>query len=188
VPARRTAAALAIAAFLTLAGCGTDRSAAPAAGPAAGSAPASAVFNAADVSFLQQLLPHHRQGVEIARIGAAKATLPDLKIMTGAIVATQQDEQSRMTGWLTAWQQPVAAASPGPATSAKKITALGTAPAAELDHDLLTLLIAHQQAAIKLAAAEQKAGSNPEALAFAQQIELSRAAQITQMKTWLAAS
>ena len=185
MPARRIAAALATAVSLTLAGCGT----APptAAGPAPVTSAATAVFNAADVTFLQQLLPHHQQGVEIAQIGAAKATRSELKIMAGAIVTTQQDEQTRMAGWLAAWQQPGVAASRGPLTTPAKINALGAASAAKLDDDLMTLLIAHQQAAIKMAKAEAAAGRNPETVAFAKQVEQSRAAEIKQMQTWLTA-
>lgn len=179
--ARRLLALATAAVLLTPAGCGTARPA-----PVASAAPA--VHNAADVAFLQALLPHHRQGVEIAAIGAAKATRPDVKILAGAIVATEQDEQTRMAGWLTAWHQPATGAVPGPATPAEKIEALRTAPAKTLDHDLLTLLIAHQQAAVALAATESATGRNPGAVTFARQIEESRAAQIDQLRTWLAAA
>ena len=170
-----------VSVLVLLGGCGTAPERGTAPGPTA-TAVGPGVFNAADAAFVRALLPHHRQGVEIAEIGAARTTRADVKILAQAIVATQQDEVTRMQGWLGAWKQ--ATAAPAPAAGAKKIAALRTASAG-FDEKFLDLLIAHQRQAVKLAQSEQAGGKNPAALAFARQIVQSRTAEIDQMLAFL---
>jgi uncharacterized protein (DUF305 family) len=166
--------AAAVAVLLLLGGCGTAE-------PAARTAPAATAavspdFNAADVTFVRVLIPHHRAGVAIARAGAERATRAEVRLLAEAIVATQQDEAQRMAGWLSTWRQPAAA--PGP-------TATPTAPAASFDRVFLRALIEHQQEAIGLAETETAAGRNRNAVAFARQVVESRTAQVDQLRAWL---
>ena len=164
-----------LALLMSIAACGTARTPAPS--PTGSASPSvSAEYNAADVAFVRALIPHHEQGIALAALGA-KATRPDVRMLTGAIVTTQRDEAQRMAGWLAAWKQ-----SPAPAP---KATALPTATGPALDRAVLTDLIAHQREAIKLAAEEAKDGRNLNAISFAEQIQQSRAAEIQQMRTYL---
>jgi uncharacterized protein (DUF305 family) len=167
---------------MLLAGCGTAGESRP-----PGPAPLSLEFNATDVLFVQRLIPHHRQGVEIAGLGAAKATNPDVRVLASAIVATQQDEATRMAGWLQAWQQPATVTSPStpPKSPARQIAALGKATGRDFDREFLTLLITHQNEAIELAKTETQGGRNLNALAFAKQIQQPRDAEIKQLRGYL---
>jgi uncharacterized protein (DUF305 family) len=169
----RCSAVVALLAVLMLAGgCGTARPAAETA-PAA-TAAVSPEFDAADVTFVRTLIPHHREGVALARLGATKAARADVRLLAGAIVATQEDEAQRMAGWLVAWKQPPApAASAGPA---------GALRATGFDPAFLDALIAHQEGAITIAQAELAAGRNRNALAFARQVVESRTAQVDQLR------
>jgi uncharacterized protein (DUF305 family) len=179
VPVRRVIA-LVTAVLMLLAGCGTGGRSEP-----PGPAPLSLEFNATDALFVQLLIPHHRQGVEIAQLGAARATNPDVRVLASAIVATQQDEATRMAGWLQAWQQPATAAAAGPETAAKRIAGLRKAAGKDFDREFLTMLIAHQDEAIKLAETESQGGRNLNALTFAKQIQQSRDGEIKQMRSYL---
>lgn len=171
--------AVTAAAVLLLGGCDTATgSQTP--GPATTTA-VSSRFNAADVTFVRALIPHHLQGVQIAEIGVRRAARPETRMLAGAIVATQRDEATRLQGWLTTWKQPAA---PAPAPD-KQIAALATVPAANFDDAFLDLLIAHQDAAVKLARTETGAGANLNALAFARQVDESRTAEIQQMRGYL---
>jgi len=163
----------AVALLMSIAACGTARTPAP---PESESPSLSAEFNAADVAFVRALIPHHEQGIALAQLGA-KATRPDVRMLTGAIVTTQRDEAKRMAGWLAAWNQP-------PAQAAKAADLPKTTGQA-LDRAVLTDLIAHQQDAIKLAATEIKDGRNLNAVSFAEQVQKSRQAEIEQMRTYL---
>jgi len=187
VHVRRTFA-LALVVPLLLAGCGTDREKP---GPAASAAVAPG-FNDTDVMFVQMIVAHHRQGIAIAEIGAERATRADLKVLAGAIVATEKDEAARLEGWLKVWKQPAAAdpAAHGahggmPVTSEKKIAKLRTTSRAKVDKAVLDLLIAHQDDAIRLARYETAGGRNINAVGYAKQVDESRTAQIGQMRGYL---
>jgi len=187
---RRALLALALAVPVLLAGCGTAREATPH-GPAA-TASVSPGFNATDVMFVQMIVPHHRQGIAIAEIGAERATRDDIKVLASAIVATQKDEVARLEGWLRAWKQPATAdpaahAAHGgmPGTTEKEIAKLRRSPRAELDKALLDMLIAHQDDAVQLARFETASGQNVNAMGYAKQVDRSRSAQIKQMQGYL---
>jgi uncharacterized protein (DUF305 family) len=186
VPRRRRllpALAAALAVLLPLPGCGTVREGEPATPAAAPSV--SRGFDAADVTFVRTLVPHHRQGIEIARIAAERSARPHVKILAEAIVATQEDETVRLAGWLRSWQQPAITGSAAPASSERRIAALRKVAGRDVDRRVLTLLIAHQQEAVAIAQAESRAGRNINALAFAEQIQRSRPAEIDQMRAYL---
>jgi uncharacterized protein (DUF305 family) len=161
-----------VAVLMLLGGCGTARRAAQTA-PAA-TAAVSPDFNAADVTFVRTLIPHHREGVALARLGTAKAARADVRLLAGAIVATQDDEAQRMAGWLATWRQPAAPAPSGSPTAALRTAAF--------DDAFLDALIAHQEEAIKIAETETGAGRNRNALAFARQVVESRTAQVDQLR------
>ena len=124
---RRTAiGAAALAAALTLAGCGgssgnaesTAQSAdlPAAAGAAAGAADAAGGttgaarptnFNSTDVAFVQGMIPHHRQAVEMAKLAAAHTKNPQVLKLAKGIEGAQAPEIAKMTGWLKAWGEEV---------------------------------------------------------------------------------
>ncbi|WP_053175833.1 DUF305 domain-containing protein [Nonomuraea sp. SBT364] len=142
--------------------------------------------NAEDVMFVQMMVQHHRQGIEIARLGAAKGKTPEVKTLASAIEVTQQDEVEMMLRWLHAWSQPLTAASDAhdhhgglPETDRKQIAALKGSKSFE--RDFLNLLIAHQDDALQMAGAESAAGANREVKQWAARVESSRKAQIQQM-------
>lgn len=63
-------------------------------------------FNDVDVMFLQMMIPHHEQGMEMVRLAGKQATRPEIKDLVGAIELTQADEAKNMTGWLQQWGKP----------------------------------------------------------------------------------
>ncbi|MFI7105743.1 DUF305 domain-containing protein [Nonomuraea sp. NPDC050227] len=146
--------------------------------------------NAQDVMFVQMMVQHHRQGIEIAKLGSQRATNDQLRILVAAVASTQQDEVEMMLRWLYAWEQPLTAASGAhdhhggmPETDRKQIRALKKSKSFE--HDLMTLLIAHQGDAIKMADAEVASGADPAVKEWAGQVQASRKAQIDLMKDLL---
>lgn len=156
-------------------------------GPAA---PQDPPVNAEDVMFTQMMVQHHRQGIEIARLGAGRAADEQLKILVAAIASTQQDEVEMMLRWLHSWEQPLTAASGShdhhggmPETDRRQIQALKKSKSFE--HDLMTLLIAHQGDAIEMADAEVAGGADPAVKEWAAQVQASRKAQINLMKDLL---
>jgi uncharacterized protein (DUF305 family) len=144
--------------------------------------------NATDVMFAQMLVPHHGQGVALAKLAATRSSSTEIKQLAAAIAATQPAEISLAAGWLRAWKQPPVAPAGGhashggmPSTSPAEFAALTKASGAAFDRRFLNTLIAHQDDAIQIAAMETGSGVNPQARALAQRIQISRKAQIDQM-------
>jgi uncharacterized protein (DUF305 family) len=142
--------------------------------------------NAEDVMFVQMMVQHHRQGIEIAKVGTARATTPQVKTLTAAIESTQQSEVERMLRWLHDWDQPLTPATGAhdhhggmPETDVQRIQALKKSK--NFEYDLLNLLVAHQDDAVQMAAGEVSGGSNPTVQEWAAQVQSSRKAQIAMM-------
>ena len=186
-------AAILIAAALLLGACGTA-SEAPAS-PQAPTAAQAAVqaeggHNDTDVMYLQMMVAHHGQGLEMVRLAAKSAERGEIRTLAQAIEVTQRDEVKLMTGWLNQWSAPTtvdhapsAHADHGglPATGPEEIAALKKAKGAAFETAFLNLFVAHQHNAVEMARLETKQGSNAEAKAFAERVRASRADQIKQM-------
>ncbi|HEV2783284.1 MAG TPA: DUF305 domain-containing protein [Actinophytocola sp.] len=177
--------ACAVLGLLTLAGCASP---APPPAPAAPAVEPGRGFNAADVMFLQMMVPHHEQGLTLVRLARDRASRADLRTLAAAIEATQTDEVRTMSSWLRDWRQPPTAP-PGahqdhggmPDTTAGEIATLGRITGPDFDRRFLNVMISHQDDAIQLAKLETTTGQHPQAKALAARIDRSRSAQITQM-------
>lgn len=145
--------------------CAAALAACDTAAPAASGPPsAGPEHNAGDVAFVEALIPHHRAGIALAELAAKQ---PGHEVLAEAIISTEQDEITRMTGWLKVWGVVPAYKSDGPAPKGDPVTALA----------------AHQEQAIALAQKEQAQGSNAAALDFAKQIIESRTAEAAQLRS-----
>ena len=186
----RAAFATLVAALL-LSGCGTAPDA-PATEVAAAQAAIQAEgdHNDTDVMYLQMMVAHHEQGLEMVRLAAKRAARDEIRTLAQAVDATQSDEVALMTSWLKQWSAPTtvdhapnAHADHGglPATGAEEMTALKKAKGATFETTFLNLFVAHQHNAVEMAHLETEKGKNAEAKAFADRVRASRADQIKQM-------
>ena len=183
-----------------LAAGGVSSATTPAAVPASGSVSASAsvlpgAHNAADVTFAQQMILHHRQAVAMAELAASRTHSQKVKALAVKIKADQGPQINRMSAWLRAWGQhvPAPAASgmpgmhhpiPGMMSSgemAKMMAASGPA----FDRLFLTMMIRHHEGAVQMAKTERLRGEYGRARAMAQSIIASQTAQIAHMRTLL---
>lgn len=187
---RRRFAAVLVCAGLLLSACGTAAETGPAQVTAAVQAEGS--YNETDVMFLQMMLAHHEQGLEMVRLARTAATRAEVRILAEAVDATQTDEAELMASWLTAWSQPTtvdhapsAHADHGglPATGPEELAALRKAKKAQFETTFLNLFVAHQHNAVEMAHLETKDGVNAQTKAFASRVQESRADQIRQMLT-----
>jgi uncharacterized protein (DUF305 family) len=196
-------ASLIITAALGLAGCGNNSNpgsmpgmthAAPTATPSS-SATSAAQFNDGDVTFATQMIPHHRQAVEMADLATNKATNPAVKQLATAIKAAQDPEIQQMSGWLTSWGKPVptpgmhsghdmSGSMPGMMTE-QEMTGLGKATGTMFDRMWVQMMINHHEGAVTMAKTEQTAGKNAAAIALAKKIETDQNKEIAAMKKLL---
>ena len=200
LPRRVLLAGAAATALVALSACGDDMAGSgmdhgSGMKPAASAPAGAAAFNDADVMFAQMMVPHHRGAVEMADLAATRASDAEVKSLAAKVKTAQQPEIDTMTGWLSAWGQPVPepgmsmpsmahGAMPGamaPADMAKLEAATGAA----FDKQFLTMMIAHHEGAVTMAQDETKDGSNGDAKALAQKIITDQQAEITTMKAIL---
>ncbi|AUI62468.1 DUF305 domain-containing protein [Amycolatopsis sp. BJA-103] len=189
-----------VAGLVALVGCGAgDGSPNTAGAPispvpqSATGAPASAEYNDADVMFLQMMLAHNSQGVEIVKLVPAKqAQKEELKNLAAAIEATQQTESTDMRNWLKAWGKPETGSMDPHAhhhhggdglTDKGLLEALSKKDGQEFTLDFADIFVAHQHNGVALARTELKDGKNPESKALAQRIMDSRTGEVQQIRT-----
>ena len=185
------AVAAATTLMFTLAACGgTD-------------AAAGGGHNDADVTFAQQMIPHHQQAIEMADLAETRADSQEVKDLAADIEAAQAPEIETMTGWLEDWDEDVPESGmsgmdhgghdmSGDSSemtgmmSAEDMTALAAASGAEFDQMFLTMMIEHHQGAIEMAQTEQAEGEFEAAIELAEQIESTQTTEIEAMQDLLA--
>jgi len=182
----------AMAAAIAFAGCSADdgmsglghNSASPA---ASSSATPGGGFNEADVMFVQMMIPHHEQAVDMSDMALSKSGInPEVEALAKQIKAAQQPEIDMMNAWLETWGRvpmPESAhhsSSDGTMTE-EQMQELDEANSAEGQRLFLEGMIRHHQGAIKMAQADIAAGKKPEAITLAKNIAESQQAEVDTM-------
>ncbi len=183
-------AAVAVSLALLTTACGGDEDPKP-----------STAHNAADVTFAQQMIPHHQQAVEMAALADTQNAGSEVRALARTIEGAQGPEIKKLTSWLEAWGEKVpdgegmqgmggtagdgAGSMPG-MRSTQDVRELTTARGAAFDDLFLTQMIEHHTGAIAMAAKERAAGRAEAAVALAASIEKSQTGEVTTMKNLLA--
>lgn len=184
---RKTLTAVVAASLLVLTACGNDDDA------------STDSHNDADVSFAQQMIPHHEQAIEMARLAGSRASSQEVKDLAADIEAAQEPEIRIMTDWLEEWGEDVPAEEmpgmdhggmssgdmPG-MMSEEDLAGLGSASGPKFDRMFLTMMIEHHEGAVEMARTEQADGENPDAIALAEDIESAQTEEIALMQDLLA--
>jgi uncharacterized protein (DUF305 family) len=150
-------------------------------------------FNADDVAFATNMIPHHQQAVEMSALVADRSTNPELIELAKKISAVQQPEIEIMKVFLVQWKEnPDTGSAHGGhgGTMAGMVdeatmTRLESLNGAEFDTLWLESMISHHQGAIEMAKAEIANGENVDAKRMAQTIIDTQQAEIGQMKQML---
>lgn len=195
-----------VAAVLAGSACGaTTETAAPssaASGAASSPTPANAqLHNRQDVTFAQQMIPHHEQAVEMSDVILTKTGIdPRVVALAKQITAAQGPEIEQMRGWLTQWGAPATPAMPGMdhggmdhggmpgmtgMMSAADMAALKNAEGVDASRLYLTQMVAHHQGAVSMAQTEITAGVFAPAVALATSIVTSQQKEIDDMQAML---
>jgi uncharacterized protein (DUF305 family) len=168
---RLFAAFLTAAAAFALVGCGSSPT-----GSAASphhTAPSTSGHNAADVTFMRRMIPHHAQAINMAKLAATRAASPQVKALASRIEAAQNPQIQTMTGCLANWGQPMVMPSTGMMNgnstngmmngangmmSGADMAKLGKLSGRAFDRQFLTMMTAHHRGAIAMARTEQTGG------------------------------
>ena len=172
--------------------------------PAEASRIANTRFTAADIAFMQMMIVHHAQAVEMAALASSRTNHPQLLSVAGRITASQQDEMKFMRDWLTARGAAVTMAMDhstmampghtmnhsGPAmkgmATPEQMAALAAAKSTAFDRQFLDLMIAHHRGAVDMVEALTKlpgSASDPVLYQFVNDVSNEQAAEIKKMDT-----
>jgi len=58
-----------------------------------------------DRAFIEQMVPHHRMGVMMARMVLSRTDRPELEALARSIITTQTDEIEKMIDWYRTWYE-----------------------------------------------------------------------------------
>ena len=188
---RYGAAAVALALVAVLGGCSDG----------AGGSPDSAAsvvqtFNKADVKFAQTMIPHHEQAIEMSDMILAKSGVDrEVTKLAQQVKDAQGPEMTTMTGFLTAWNQPLIPDHSAEADehhwdaegmlTPEEMQELTTADGRTGQQLFLEGMIEHHKGAVAMVQDEIDNGQNPDALRLAQAIKGRQTAEIETMESLL---
>ncbi|WP_432051580.1 DUF305 domain-containing protein [Streptomyces xiamenensis] len=181
--ARALSAAAVSSALLFTAGCGSD-SDGPGGHSQHGGAPVSDAFNAADLAFVQGMIPHHEQAIEMSELAAGRAGSDAVRDLAAVIEQAQGPEIDTLRSWLSDWDAEPADHGGHDMTgmmSDEDMAELEGSSGAEFDAAFLRLMIVHHEGAVEMARELERQGSFAPALEMAQDIISSQSAEIDQM-------
>ena len=182
MPIKHALAAVAASVGLALGGCGDDADTDSSNQPE---------FNAADITFAQEMIPHHQQAVMMATIAVDRAKDPAVATLATEIQDAQGPEIETLQAWLRDWDAEVSHEMgemghnmPG-MMSEHELARLSSASGQAFDRTFLRLMIEHHDGAIETAQAEQAEGANPDAIALAKDIAAAQSDEIEDMQSIL---
>jgi uncharacterized protein (DUF305 family) len=156
-------------------------------------------YTAADVQFMQEMIGHHSQAVEMVALIASRTAHDDMRLLGRRIEASQVDEITLMQQWLTARGQPMpdehahhmpgAKLMPGMLTP-EEMARLAGAHGREFDRLFLEGMIKHHSGAIAMVSdlfATAGAGQEVEIFTFASDVDADQRIEIDRMGAMLSA-
>ncbi|MCW3816385.1 DUF305 domain-containing protein [Micromonospora sp. DR5-3] len=153
-------------------------------------------FTAADSLFIQGMIPHHAQALEMTALLEGRTTNPDVTLLAKRIDVSQRDEIARMQRWLAERNVPSSGPNahashdklmPGMLT-AEQFDQLKQARGAEFDRLFLTFMIRHHQGALAMVEELYATGGGlePASDQFAREVNADQGIEIQRMQEMLA--
>jgi uncharacterized protein (DUF305 family) len=158
---------------------------------------AEASYTSEDVAFMQGMIVHHQQAVDMAVLVKERTNTKDLVEIAGRIESSQADEITFMKDWLTQRGEPLSNAMMKDhahhmmmgMASPEQMAALAAASGVEFDRQFLTLMIAHHEGAIDMVEKlldEDGTAADPVLYRFVGDIDSEQTSEIERMDKLLA--
>jgi len=153
-------------------------------------------YTGADVRFMQSMIGHHAQAIEMTALVPARTARDAMKLLAQRIEVSQRDEIAMMQGWLRARGQALpdahahhqgGALMPGMLT-AGEMEHLAAASGPAFDRLFLESMIKHHDGALVMVKdlfATPGAGQDPEIFAFASDVDADQRMEIARMSALL---
>ncbi len=138
-------------------------------------------------SYLEQMIQHHRSGVEMAKLVADHTQRAELRPFADKMVSAQEQEIGQMTRWLSEWHK----ASPKEVANQKAAEEMKTHMSmlrakkdADFDKAFLEMMPKHHHMAVEMAEQAENKSTHPELKELAAKIAKDQQDEIKQMKSW----
>jgi uncharacterized protein (DUF305 family) len=149
-------------------------------------APDGSAYNAIDVAYVQMMIAHHEQAIEMAKLAPAQASNTGLKSLADRMNAAQTLEIDYLKSWLRDRNQPESdpnhdhASMPG-GQSPEKMAALTAATGADFDRMFIAMMTEHHQGAQQMAGDLLKSGVDERLSELANETAVEQIAEIRRM-------
>lgn len=150
-------------------------------------APDGSTYNAVDVTFVQMMIVHHAQALEMTKLAPQRAGNAGLRALADRMGATQGPEMERLKQWLQSRKLPPSdprhdhSTMPGMQTPAD-LAALAAAKGPAFDRKFITMMSAHHQGAIRMAGDVLRGGSDQVLHDMATDIAVEQGSEIRRMQ------
>ena len=149
----------------------------------------TAEVNASDLMFVEMMIPHHEQAVEMALLAPTHGANPEVLALAAKIASAQGPEIEQMRAMLDRWGVSEMMSHTGHQmdgmVSASGLKDLDEASGAEFDRLFLTYMIGHHEGAIAMAQDPLVNGDDAELNALLKAIVSAQNAEIEQMNMML---
>ena len=157
-------------------------------------------YTAADVAFMQGMIPHHAQALDMTALVDSRTQSHGLRMLAGRIEVSQRDEIQRMQDWLRRRGQTVPEVTAGHAghgmhhlmpgmLSQEEMADLAAASGTAFERKFLTYMIRHHEGALVMVDTlfnTPGAAQSTEVFQFASDIDADQRADIRRMRAMLA--
>ncbi|MFD9353111.1 DUF305 domain-containing protein [Streptomyces sp. NPDC060031] len=147
--------------------------------------------NAADQTYVRNMVEHHRQALEMSALAPDRASAEGVRRVAERITAAQRPEIGAMERWLGRYPAPAATetgghehdhgAMPGMATR-QQLDELAAAKGPDFDRLFLRLMTAHHEGALKMAGEALSGGNNVAVEEMANEVVATQSAEIHRMR------
>ena len=148
----------------------------------------STSLNSSDIMFLQMMIPHHQQAVDISNLAISKSRNQELVTLAKTILTAQTAEIAQMKSWLAAAGADLDMGHEMHGMSGMlsdtELAELSNASGSNFDRLWLTGMIAHHDGAIDMTKMLEQT-KDPEIKAFGENVIKVQSAEIAQMKALL---
>ncbi|GAA2678312.1 DUF305 domain-containing protein [Actinoplanes palleronii] len=149
-------------------------------------APDGSAYNSVDVTFVQMMIAHHEQAIEMAGLAASRAGNAGIRALAGRISAAQKPEIDVLRSWLRDRGKPDSdpghdhAGMPGMQTPAA-ISALTAARGADFDRRFATMMIAHHRGAQQMSGDLLRSGVDERLSEMANEMAVEQGSEINRL-------
>ncbi|MBD1859659.1 DUF305 domain-containing protein [Leptolyngbya sp. FACHB-1624] len=168
--------------------------------------PQRPIMGQVDRHFIERMIPHHEEAVEMAQLASSRAKHSEIKRLAASIIQDQTREINQMRTWYKAWYGTnVPAVSSGMGRMGNRsgmmgnhsdrmgmhqsgmsmemdLQALKNAP--DFDREFIRQMVPHHQMAVHMAQMLLNRTNRPDMRNLAQSMIKSQTAEITQMQQW----